>query len=131
MSAKKTKMNGAQPSVDDEGYLRLSGDKLWKWRALEAELRAAQAELETVSHQIQLEIAKNPDLSALLQRKAALAGTMSTSKAEISTMQVEIEKEFGIALKEHSFDDKTGRLYYLGPDGSQAEPVKPKSRKRK
>ena len=131
MSAKKTKMNGVQSSTDDEGYLRLTGDRLWKWRALDAELRAAQAELETVSHQIQVEIAKNPDLSAMLQKKASLAGTMSTAKAEIASMQAEIEKDLGISLKEHAFDDKTGRLYHLGPDGSQGEPVKQKSRKRK
>ncbi len=122
--------NGTPPSVDEEGFLCLKGDRLWKWRALDAEVRAALAELEMASQQIALEISKNPELSALIQKKAALAGTISTAKTELLTVQREIEEAMHVSLKDCSFDDKTGRLYNLAADGSQGEPMKPSKHKK-
>lgn len=135
MNGTEPKKNGTVPDatkhVDDEGFLCLKGDLFWRWRALDAELRAALAEMESAQQQIQVEIAKQPELSALLQKKAALAGTISTAKTELLTVQGEIENTLGISLKEHAFDDKTGRLYNLTAGSSQGDPVKPRSRKQK
>jgi len=135
MNGTEPKKNGTVPDatkhVDDDGFLCLKGDLFWRWRALDAELRAAIAEMESAQQQIQVEIAKQPELSALLQRKAALAGTISTAKTELLTVQGEIENALGISLKEHAFDDKTGRLYNLTAEGSQGDPMKPKSRRQK
>jgi hypothetical protein len=121
----------AQPSgVDAEGYLLIEGTRLWKWRALDAELRVAQAELESVSQHLQVEIAKHPEISALLQRKAALAGTISSAKTELLNVQQEIEVYLGVPLKTCSFDDKTGRVYNLGHDGAIGEPIKARKQPR-
>lgn len=131
-SSTKSASNGHREIfVDDEGYYCLKGDRFWKWRALDAELRAATAELDSVSRQIQVEISKHPELAALLQQKAALAGTISTAQSELLTVQTEIEKLMGVSLKECAFDDKSGRLYHLASDGSRGDPMKkPRSARR-
>jgi hypothetical protein len=119
------------PPVDAEGFLCLTGDRLWKWRALDAELRAGQTELERLSGAIQAEISKHADLANMIQQKAALGGTVSVAKSELLAVQAQIEAEMGVSLKECAFDDKTGRLYHLTTDGSRGEAVRAAKRPRK
>jgi hypothetical protein len=116
--------------VDEDGFLCLKGNRLWKWRALEAELRAELLELDSVKQRIQIEISKNPELPPLLTRQAELASSISQAKAEVLGLQGEIEQLFGVSLKECAFDDKTGRLYNLSDGGERGDPVKPKISKR-
>lgn len=116
---------------DAEGFLCLSGDTLWKWRAFDAEVRAAQAELDSVNHRIQVEISKNQELASLLQKKAALSGSLSTAMKDLLGVQQEIEKNMGISLKDHAFDDKTGRLYNLASEDPVVHQQKTKSVKKK
>jgi hypothetical protein len=119
------------PPVDAEGFLCLTGDRLWKWRALDAELRAGQTELERLSGAIQAEIGKHADLANMIQQKAALGGTVSVAKSELLAVQAQIEAEMGVSLKECAFDDKTGRLYHLTTDGARGEAVRAAKRPRK
>jgi hypothetical protein len=34
--------------VDEDGFLCLTGDRFWKWRAVDVELRAGLVELDSV-----------------------------------------------------------------------------------
>jgi len=136
MVAKKkiAKANGtakvSESTTDEDGFLCLKGDQLWKWRALEAEHRAANVELSMVSQRIQMEIAKHPELPTLLAKQKEMLSTISISHAELVNVQAEIEKAFGVSLKECAFDDKTGRLYNLTADG-QRTAVKPSKKRRR
>ncbi len=116
--------------VDEDGFLCLKGDRLWKWRALEAALRAAQAEMDSVQQRLQIEVAKNPELPPLFAKKIELANNISMAKTEVLALQAEIEKVFGVSLTECAFDDKTGRLYNLNDAGDRGEPVKASAVKR-
>ncbi len=129
MASRKKRVHGLD-LVDEDGVLCLKGDRLWKWRALEAELRAASIESEVVQSRIQDEIAKTPELGALLAKKSDLARVVSTAKTELATVQAEIEKAFGVSLQHCAFDDKTGRLYNLTSEGERGDPVKPASKNR-
>ena len=127
--ARKTKAT-ATPTLDDEGFLCLQGELLWKWRALDAELRTANLEIETTQARINAEIEKNPALKELLSQKAALAGQLSSAKTELNTVLMQVETVMGVSLKDCAFDDKSGRLYNLGEDGSRGAPMKPNKKKR-
>lgn len=132
MAAKK-KVEAPQPAlpVDEDGFLCLTGDRLWKWRALDAELRAGLVELDSVKRQIAAEVAKNPELGGLLSKQGELMGAISMSRSELTVVQGEIEKQFNVSLKECAFDDKTGRLYNLKEDGERGEPMKTRAKRSK
>jgi hypothetical protein len=117
--------------LDEDGFLCLTGDRLWKWRAHDAELRTATLELESLKQRIAHEVSRHPELSALLGQQAGAMGAVSTARAELSAVQTEIEKEFGVSLAECAFDDKTGRLYHLKEDGERGEPMKTKAKRNK
>lgn len=119
------------PPTDGDGFLCLSGDALWKWRALDAEFRAANVEMDSVKRQIAAEIAKYPELTALMGKQLELFGTIGTARAELAGVQADVEKLFGVSLKECAFDDKTGRLYHLMDDGERGEPMRQKKAKRR
>lgn len=121
----------AVPLVDDEGFLCLQGELLWKWRALDAELRTANLEIETTQARISAEIEKNPALKELLSQKASLAGQLSSAKTELNSVLAQVEQVMGVSLKDCAFDDKSGRLYNLGEDGSRGAPLKPSKKKKR
>lgn len=130
MTSRTTTKPKKKISVDADGNMVIEPTLLWKWRAHEAELRAAQLEHDTVTREVQDEITKNPVLSQLVQRKAAAASSLSMAMKEIEQVQAELEKELGISLKQVAFDDKTGRVYNLAEgtvtqEGAQGGPVKP------
>jgi len=131
--AAKKKVEAPPPAlpVDEDGFLCLTGDRLWKWRALDAELRAGLVELDSVKRQIAAEVAKNPELGGLLSKQGELMGAISMSRSELTSVQGEIEKQFNVSLKECAFDDKTGRLYNLKEDGERGEPMKTKAKRSK
>lgn len=111
--------------LDADGVLCLRGALFWKWRALDAELRTAALELEQTQTRIATEIAKNTELAALINTKAALAGQLTTARAELNTVQEEIQGYINVSLKDCAFDDKTGRLYNLTTDKAASTPLKP------
>ena len=115
--------------VDADGFLCLQGAHLWKWRALDAELRAAAVELVSTEHKILAVVAQHEQLSSLIQQKAGFAAVISHTRTEIQNTQAEIEKDLGISLKNYSFDDKTGRLHDLTPTVVQSAPVRKSTRK--
>jgi hypothetical protein len=119
----KEEADAKNPYRDSDGFICVTGALLWKWRALDAELRAWQAELDVIAGLIQAEMAKNAKLSELFQRKSALVGNVSVAKGELLSAQGEIEKEIGISLRECAFDDKTGRIYALNENGDRGDPV--------
>lgn len=123
----RRKVETVETVVDGDGYFVLTGERLWKWRAREAELRAAQSELDATVRELQAFIDKVPELSTLFAKKTALAGALSVAKGELATVQTEIESVFGISLKECAFDDASGRLYHL-VDGQRGEPIKRRKR---
>lgn len=114
------------PPVDDEGNFCLSGDRLWKYRALDAELRTAMIALDSVKREIAAEIAKHPELTSLMGKQLECFGALGTAKAEFTTFQAEIEALFGVSLKECAFDDRTGRLHHLSDGGEPGDPMKAK-----
>jgi hypothetical protein len=128
MRAKKTTNQSSVPRddfIDEEGVLCLRGSLFWKWRALDAELKSVTIEIEQTQTRISMEIAKNKELSDLMSHRSALAGQVSVAKTELANVQTEIEALMGISLKDCAFDDKTGRLYNLSPDGTRGEPATP------
>lgn len=131
MASRKVEAPKPALPVDEDGFLCLTGDRLWKWRALDAELRAGLVELDSVKRQIAAEVAKNPELGGLLSKQGELMGAISMSRSELTVVQGEIEKQFNVSLKECAFDDKTGRLYNLKEDGERGEPMKTKAKRSK
>jgi hypothetical protein len=119
------------PPTDEDGFLCLKGDRLWRWRAHDAELRAAIAEMDVVKVQVAAEIAKTPGLGALLGKQGELGAAISLAKSELMKVHAEIEEEFGVSLKECAFDDKTGRLYHLTESGERGAPLEQKKTKRR
>ena len=125
----KEKPTAASPSSRDEsttdadGFLCVTGDRLWKWRALDAELRMSLAELNAVKQGITTEVALHPALVELFARQTDLLHAVSTGRAELATMHAEIEAVYGVSLKECSIDDKTGRLHNLTAEGTRGEPL--------
>ena len=125
----KEKPTAASPSSRDEsttdadGFLCVTGDRLWKWRALDAELRMSLAELNAVKQGITIEVALHPALVELFARQTDLLHAVSTGRAELATMHAEIEAVYGVSLKECSIDDKTGRLHNLTAEGARGEPL--------
>jgi len=117
------------PPLDEDGFMRLTGDRLWKWRALDAELRAGIVELDSVKRQIATEIARHPALAGLLSKQGELGAGISVARAELAKVLEEIEAEFGVDLKQCAFDDKTGRLYNLTEDGERGTPMKKTKRR--
>jgi hypothetical protein len=116
--------------IDEDGCLCVKGEKLWKWRALDSELRTLTIELERASEKINALIAATPELAKLYGDRAGLAGQVSAARGELTNVQQEIEKAIGVSLKECAFDDKSGRIYNLSPDGERGDPVKsPKKRR--
>jgi hypothetical protein len=120
----------SSPNMDSEGFLCIQGTTLWKWRALDAELRALLSEMEQVKARVSAEIAKHQELASLFGIQAGLAGQISVAKGELNSVQSEIESQLGVPLKDCAFDDKTGRLYNLAQDGTRGEPVKPPKKRR-
>ena len=131
MARKKTVVTTTEPLVDDEGFLRVPSGLLWKWRALEAELRSSTLEIDQAQAHISAEIEKNPTLKEWLAKKAGLVGQLSNAKSELATVEAQVETTMGVSLKDCAFDDKTGRLYNLAEDGSQGAPKKPTKAPRK
>jgi len=115
--------------TDDEGVLCLKGPLFWKWRALDAEHRAAVMELEQLKGKVAAEIAKHPELAELIGLQAGAVGQVSQAKGVLLQVQTEIEALMGVSLKDCAFDDKTGRLYNLASDGQRSDPVKPPKRR--
>jgi hypothetical protein len=118
------------PNLDSEGYLCIPNPLLWKWRALDAELRAHTFEMDQVKSRISAEISKNSVLAGLFGSQAGLSGQISVAKGELNNVLAEIEALLGVSLKDCAFDDKTGRLYNLAENGTRGEPVQlPKKRR--
>jgi len=118
-------------AVMEGGFLTLTTEHLWKWRALDAELRAASTALDVVRANIQAEIAKNSELVALLARQHDLASSAAQAASELVTMRATIETSYGVKLEECSIDDRTGRLHDLTSDGTPGKPKTTQRTKRK
>ena len=128
MARKKT-VQLPSPNVDEEGCLCIQGALLWKWRALDAELRAHLTEMEQLKSHLSAEIGKHPEIGKLIGDQAGLAAQISIAKSELNNVHAEIESLLKVSLKDCAFDDKTGRLYNLAENGTRGEPVKPPRRR--
>ena len=123
MTAKKRSPRNAPnpptPSVDAEGFLCLSGDLFWKYRALDSDYARAQLELLQVKANIKAEIDRCPALKDLLAREGNLLAKSALALNELQMVNLEIEGCLGISLENCAIDDRTGRVYDLNPDGEK------------
>lgn len=117
------------PPTDEEGVLVLQGELLWKWRALDAEMRHAGLAVQEKQREIDDEVAKHETLKTLIGDKHGLVRAHSQAQIEMKALLGEMEKQLGISMERVSIDDKTGRVYVLD-DAGQAIPQKPKGKKR-
>jgi hypothetical protein len=118
------------PPVDEEGFYKVPTDLLLRWRAYSAEVREARTNLKLIEKEIEEEIQKQPRLKDLLSSKGSVASETSSKMGDLTRVQDEISKLFGINLRECSIDDLTGRLYYLGPNEPKTPLGPPRKRKK-
>ncbi len=123
---KKAKKNGTISNgelTDEEGHYRLTGELFWKYRAVDSDYVRVQAAVLHNKEQINAFIEKTPELRDLFAKKTELMNQSSITVGELMAVQAQIEKLFGVDLKECSIDDKTGVLHVL-KDGKEV-PMSP------
>jgi hypothetical protein len=111
--------------VDADGFVCLTGTLLWKYRAIDAEYRNAQLAALRKQVEIEEEVQKHDHLRGLIAERKALLGESSVRATELQAVQQEIETTLGVSLRNCAIDDKSGRIYLLGEDGTQ-KPVRAK-----
>lgn len=125
MATRKSKAApSAKTFVDSDGFVCLSGELFWKWKALEAANRAATIELEDVQKRIALETQKHPELVALMERRGGVMGELSVARSGMTEIVKQFEDGTGLVYAECAINDQSGRVFHVKQDGTiDAAPI--------
>ena len=139
VTAKKTSATGktrakkqAPVPVDEDGFMCLQGELLWKYRAVDAEYRNTVLAMDGKQREILEELKKYPDLQRMVGERDALTISVRLHQNELIEVYKVISDALHIAdMTNVSIDDRTGRVFVLD-DGKQipVKPVKPKTRRK-
>jgi len=125
--AEQTSRTHALP-VDDQGFVCLQGELLWKYRALDSEYRSACVGVTQKDAELAVELAKpeHQIIRQLHSDRIALKIEAARKGESLSEFNRDVEKKMGVSLQACSIDDETGRIYIL-QDGAQ-KPISGKTR---
>jgi hypothetical protein len=108
----KAKTKKQEVQIEDS-FLYLKGELLWKYRAVDAEYRNFMLALNMKKQEVQNEFDKHPELAKLIRERDYLLSQASIHAKEVQEVNMQIEKELKVELKNCSIDDKTGRIFVL------------------
>lgn len=121
-SAKKAPSEGGAPkkrmaALSEERTHRLRKDQLQRYRMLEAEVRAAQAEYQMADMQYQVLVNGRPEIVSAQTNKKAAQQRFRAVREEYLKYMHELGEMLGMNMKNVAIDDTTGLVREI-PTGS-------------
>ncbi len=130
-TTKKTETEVSQPkkaatkkrfaALSEERTHRLRKDQLFKYRTLEAEVRAAQAEYQMADLQYQVLVNSRPDIVRAQTAKKAAQEHFRKMRDEYRHYMDELGKMLGLDMAKVAIDDTTGLVREIPASSPEKE----------
>lgn len=130
VETKKPSKKTERLPVDSEGYYVIPHGLLMEWRALDAECRHAHLELRVASQELEMLLAKQPEIQKKMTHKASMITEAANKKNALTEVLQTIEQMFAVRAANISIDDVTGRIHQLVDGRQEMEAIKPPAPKK-